>query len=93
MLLGTAPLIYRKHHPVPAFDESGVVTVVSIVGGYAGKRWGSFDHRVRLESGAEATMAFRELFPPGTRVWVSYRRYPTTGWFLVKTYVRSGTPP
>ena len=93
ILVEMAPFIYRKYYPIPAFQGSGVVTVVSVVGGYEGKRWGSFDHRVRLESGIEGTMAFREVFPPGTRLWVRYSHYPTTGWFLVKTYVRSGTPP
>jgi len=91
MLVGMGPFIYRKYHPIPAFQGAGVVTVVSVVGGYEGKRWGNFDHRVRLESGIEATMAFREIFPPGTRVWVSYSHYPTTGWYRVRTYVRSGT--
>jgi hypothetical protein len=91
MLVGLAPMIYRKYQPMPVFRGAGVVTVVSVVGGYQGKRWGSFDHRVRLESGLEATMAFHEILPPGTRVWVSYSHYPTTGWYRVRSYVRSGT--
>ena len=91
MLVGLAPFIYRKYRPIPAFQGAGIVTVVSVVGGDEGKRWGSFDPRVRLESGIEATMAFREIFPPGTRVWVSYSHYPTTGWYRVRTYMRSGT--
>jgi hypothetical protein len=33
-------------------------------------------------------MTFGQIFPPGARVWVSYRRYPESGRLQVRTYVR-----
>lgn len=68
-------------------EESGVVTVVSVLGGHRGKYDGSFPHRVRFESGTEATMTFKELFSPGDQIWVSYRRFPDNR-FDVQVYVR-----
>jgi predicted permease len=86
-------LVYRVYQPEPGLDESGVVTVVSVVGGNSGKFGGSFAHHVRLDSGSEGTMTFREVFPRGARVWVSYRRYPRDGRLQVKTYMRRSDPP
>jgi hypothetical protein len=82
---------YRAYLP-SGIDETGIVTVTSVIGGHAGKynRWA--EHRVRLESGSDATMTFREIFPPGTRVWVSYRRYPQDDRFHVRLYVRQRNP-
>jgi len=89
MLVLLVRLLYRVYRPGPGVDESNVVTVLSVDGGYSGRFGGTFAHRVRLDSGAEATMTFGEVFPRGARVWVSYRRYPATGRLQVKTYVRS----
>ncbi len=85
--------VYKVRQADPGIDETGVVTVVSVIGGYSSKFGGGrAAHRVRLESGSEGTMTFRQIFPPGARVWVSYRRYPKTGRLLVKLYVRRGEP-
>jgi hypothetical protein len=89
VMLGlSARLVYRAYQRGPGIDETGVVTVISVNGGYSGKFGGAFAHRVRLDSGSEATMTFGEIFPRGARVWVSYRRYPENGRVRVKTYLR-----
>jgi hypothetical protein len=79
--------VYRAYQPI-GIDESGIVTVVSVIGGYENRQERWVEHRVRLESGSEATMTFREMFPRGARVWVSYRRYPQDDRLQVKLYVR-----
>jgi hypothetical protein len=71
-----------------AIDESGIVTVVSVMGGHKGKYGGTFAHRVRLESGTEGVMNFSEIISPGAKLWVSYRRYPASGRLTVEMYVR-----
>jgi hypothetical protein len=83
---------YRTYQPEPGIDETGVATVVSVIGGYYAK-WdrSRFDHRVRLDSGSEGIMTFREMFPRA-RIWVSYRRYPQDDRFEVKLYARLDDP-
>jgi hypothetical protein len=83
--------LFDARKPDPGVDEAGVVTVVSVIGGYQGKFVRRFDHRVRFDSGSEATMTFREIFPKGARIWVSYRRYPGVDRFEVTLYKRSGS--
>lgn len=83
---------YRRYQPEPGIDETGVVTIVSVIGGHSGKYSGRFDHRVRLESGSEGIMTFPEMFARGARVWVSYRRYPQDDRFEVKLYARPNDP-
>jgi hypothetical protein len=93
VLLGLLGLrTYRKYQPEPGIDETGVVTVVSVIGGYSGKFGGRYDHRVRLESGSEGIMTFPEMFARGARVWVSYRRYPRDDRFEVRLYARPNEP-
>ena len=56
----------------PTIDEAGVVTVLEPVGGRSRR---SFRHRVLTVSGTEYVMSFGELYRPGTRLWVNYRRF------------------
>ena len=90
MLVVAGQRIYRSQRAEQPIDETGVVTVISVLGGRSSKFGGSFDHHVRLDSGREGTMNFSEIFPRGARVWVSYSRYPESDRFRVKTYVRQG---
>jgi hypothetical protein len=92
-LLGLSGLrFYRAYQSDLGIEETGVVTVVSVIGGHSGKWGGWFDHRVRFESGSEGIMMFREMFPRGTRVWVSYRRFPHDERFEVKLYTKPKDP-
>jgi hypothetical protein len=67
VLLGFGGLrFYRAYQSDLGIEETGVVTVVSVIGGHSGEWGGLFDHRVRLESGSEGIMTFREMFPRGS---------------------------
>jgi hypothetical protein len=77
VMLGlVARLVYRAYQPGPGIDETAVVTVISVNGGYSGKFGGAFAHRVRLDSGSEATMTFGEIFraEPGSGLAIAATR-------------------
>jgi hypothetical protein len=59
----------------PTVDETGIVTVVALVDGNRGKHGGHFRHLVRTASGAEYRMTFGEMYPAGSRLSVTYRRF------------------
>lgn len=76
-----------------AVDESGQVTVLEHLRGTRARHWAAYDHRVRLPDGTEATMRFGELFPVGSTMYVSYRRWPKTNRIRVTVYAPSGPVP
>ena len=59
----------------PTVDERGIVTVVAHVHGNVGKNGGHYRHLVRTASGAEYRMTFGEMYPVGSRLSVTYRRF------------------
>ena len=72
----------------PTVDATDIVTVVEYVDGNIGKYHRRFRHLVRTSGGAEYRMTFGELYPAGTRLSVSYRRFARGDTIKVMFYSR-----
>lgn len=72
----------------PTVDATDIVTVVEYVDGNVGRRERRFRHLVRTSGGAEYRMTFGELYPVGSRLSVSYRRFARGDAIKVMFYSR-----
>ena len=72
----------------PTVDATDIVTIVEYVDGSIGKHQRRFRHLVRTPGGAEYRMTFGELYPAGTRLSVSYRRFTRGDTIKVMFYSR-----
>ena len=72
----------------PTVDATDTVTVVAYVDGNIGKHHRRFRHLVRTSGGAQYRMTFGELYPAGTRLSVSCRRFTRGDTIKVMFYSR-----
>jgi hypothetical protein len=72
----------------PTVDATDIVTVVEYVDGNVGRHERRFRHLVRTSGGAEYRMTFGELYPVGSRLSVSYRRFARGDAIKVMFYSR-----